>query len=58
MLTARRHRYLTRWPRRLAFALVILLLLAASWRAYHIGNHATYQHPSRLAKQYSLASLT
>jgi hypothetical protein len=34
MLTARRHRYLTRWPRRLAFALVILLLLAASWRAY------------------------
>jgi hypothetical protein len=35
MLTARRHRYLTRWPRRLAFAVVILLLLAASWRAYH-----------------------
>jgi ABC-type nitrate/sulfonate/bicarbonate transport system permease component len=35
MLTARRHRNLTRWPRRLAFALVILLLLAASWRAYH-----------------------
>jgi hypothetical protein len=35
MLTARRHRYLTRWPRRLAFALALLLLLAASWRAYH-----------------------
>ncbi len=34
MLTARRHRYLTRWPRRLAFAVAILLLLAASWRAY------------------------
>jgi hypothetical protein len=34
MLNAHRHRYLTRWPRRLAFALVILLLLAASWRAY------------------------
>jgi hypothetical protein len=34
MLTARRHRYLTRWLRRLAFALVILLLLAASWHAY------------------------
>jgi hypothetical protein len=34
MLNARRHRYLTRWPRRLAFALVILLLLVASWRAY------------------------
>lgn len=36
MLTARRHRYLTRWPRRLAFALVILLLLGASWRAYQV----------------------
>lgn len=34
MRTARRHRYLTRWSRRLAFTLVTLLLLAASWRAY------------------------
>lgn len=33
MLTHRRHRYLTRWPRRLAFALAIVLLLAAMWRA-------------------------
>lgn len=38
MLTARRHRYLTRWNRRLAFAVVILMLLAASWRAYHFWN--------------------
>jgi hypothetical protein len=39
MLTARRHRYLTRWPRRLAFAVVILLLLAASWRVYQVWQH-------------------
>jgi hypothetical protein len=37
MLTARRHRHLTRWPR-LAFTVVILLLLAASWRAYQFWN--------------------
>jgi hypothetical protein len=30
MLTHRRHRYLTRWPRRLAFTLAIVLLLAAA----------------------------
>jgi hypothetical protein len=38
MLTHRRLRYLTRWPRRLAWAFAILLLLAAvwrSWRVYH-----------------------
>jgi hypothetical protein len=35
MLTYRRHRYLTRWPRRLAFALAIVLLLAAAWRIWH-----------------------
>jgi hypothetical protein len=38
MLTYRRHRYLTRWPRRLAFALAIALFLAAiwhTWRAWH-----------------------
>ena len=34
MLTYRRLRYATRWNRRLAIALAILLLLAASWRAY------------------------
>ena len=32
MLTYYRHRYLTRWPRRLAFALAIVLLLAACAR--------------------------
>jgi hypothetical protein len=42
MLTARRHRYLTRWNRRLALA-VAILLLAASWRAYHAWKRA--QHP-------------
>ncbi len=38
MLTHRRHRYLTRWPRRLAFALALALLLAAAWygwQAWH-----------------------
>ena len=34
MLTHHRHRYLTRWPRRLAFALAIVLLLVAVWRAW------------------------
>jgi hypothetical protein len=34
MLTHRRHRYLTRWPRRLAFALALVLLLAAAWRIW------------------------
>jgi len=34
MLTHHRHRYLTRWPRRLAFALAIVLLLAAVWRIW------------------------
>lgn len=32
MLTYRRHRHLTRWPRRLALALAIVLLLAACSR--------------------------
>ena len=36
MLTHRRHRYLTRWPRRLAFALAIVLLLAAMWRSWQV----------------------
>jgi energy-converting hydrogenase Eha subunit F len=35
MLTHRRHRYLTRWNRRAAFALAILLLLALCWRSYN-----------------------
>jgi len=34
MYTYRRLRYATRWNRRLAFALAILLLLFLSWRAY------------------------
>jgi hypothetical protein len=43
MLTYRRHRYLTRWPRRLAFALAIVLLLAAAWRGW------LSQHPRPIA---------
>lgn len=34
MYTYQRLRHATRWNRRAAFAVVILLLLAASWRAY------------------------
>lgn len=34
MYTYHRLRHATRWNRRLAFALVLLLLLAVSWRAY------------------------
>jgi hypothetical protein len=34
MYTHRRLRYATRWNRRLAFALAILLLLFISWRSY------------------------
>ena len=34
MLTHRRHRYLTRWPRRLAFAFALALLLAAAWYSW------------------------
>jgi len=30
------HRHLTRWPRRLAFALAIVLLLAAVWHSWHV----------------------
>jgi hypothetical protein len=34
MYTHRRLRHATRWNRRFAFALAILLLLALSWSAY------------------------
>jgi hypothetical protein len=36
MLTHRRHRYLTRCPRRLAFALAIVLLLTAAWYGWRV----------------------
>jgi len=41
-----RHRYLTRWRRRLAFALAILLLLAAVWRAWRAQHPAPVPAPS------------
>jgi hypothetical protein len=46
MLTYRRHRYLTRWPRRLAFALVIALVLASLWRTWRIYHPAPIQAPA------------
>lgn len=49
MLTHRRHRYLTRWPRRLAFALAILLLLAAVWRAWQAYHPALVPAHSKRA---------
>jgi hypothetical protein len=47
MLTYRRHRYLTRWNRRAAFAVAILLLLALSWRAYRAWQRAYPPVPER-----------
>ncbi|WP_460584533.1 hypothetical protein [Hymenobacter arcticus] len=44
MLTHRRHRYITRWPRRLAFALAIVLLLAAAWCGWRTWEAATRPH--------------
>jgi hypothetical protein len=49
MLTYRRHRYLTRWPRRLAFTLAIVLLLAAAWRIWRA------QQPAPAAPRTTLA---
>jgi hypothetical protein len=49
MLTHRRHRYLTRWPRRLAFALAIVLLLAAVWRIWRAQQPAPAMAPTTLA---------
>jgi hypothetical protein len=46
MLTYPRHRYLTRWPRRAAFAVAILLLLALSWRAYNEWQRAQPPAPA------------
>jgi hypothetical protein len=40
MLTHRRHRYLTRWPRRLAFALALALLLLTAWRTWQVRHPA------------------
>jgi hypothetical protein len=48
MLTHRRHRYLTRWPRRLAFALAIALLLAAAWHSWR-AQHPAPVPPTTLA---------
>jgi hypothetical protein len=45
MLTHRRHRYLTRWPRRLAFALAIALLLLAVWRTWQVNHPAPVSRP-------------
>ncbi|WP_233635648.1 hypothetical protein [Hymenobacter setariae] len=42
MYTLRRLRYATRWTRRLSFALLIVLLLFLSWRAYQ-ARQQTYQ---------------
>jgi uncharacterized membrane protein (UPF0136 family) len=49
MLTHRRHRYLTRWPRRLAFALAIVLLLAAVWRIWRAQQPVPVMVPTTLA---------
>ena len=50
MLTYRRHRYLTRWRRRIAFALAIALLLAAVWHSWHVLHPEPVPAPSvRLA---------
>jgi len=40
MLTHRRHRYLTRWRRRLAYALATALLVGAAWYGWR-----TWQTP-------------
>jgi hypothetical protein len=50
MLTARRHRYLTRWPHRLAFALVILLLLSAGWRVHYAWQSRSNPAPEPLTQ--------
>lgn len=46
MLTPRRHRYLTRWNRRAALAVALLLLLALSWRAYRAWQRAQPPAPA------------
>jgi hypothetical protein len=45
MYTQRRLHYATRWNRRFVFAVVILLLLAASWRAYRAWQRAKPHAP-------------
>jgi hypothetical protein len=49
MLTHRRHRYITRWPRRLAFALAIVLLLAAAWHIWRAQQPVSVVPPTTLA---------
>ena len=50
MYTYRCLRYATRWRRRAAFALVILLLLALSWRAYRVWHLAHPHAAERLCR--------
>jgi Co/Zn/Cd efflux system component len=44
MLTHRRHRYLTRWPRSLAFAFATMLLLLAVWRSWQAWERIILGH--------------
>jgi hypothetical protein len=46
MYTPRRLRYATRWNRRLAFIVAILLLLALGWRAYSAWRPGPQPGPS------------
>lgn len=50
MYTYRRLRYATRWNRRAAFAVVILVLLTLSWRAYRGGQRAHPHAAERLGQ--------
>jgi hypothetical protein len=47
MYTYRRLRHATRWNRRLAFALAILLLLGLSWSAYRAWRRAQPHAPEQ-----------
>lgn len=51
MHTYNRLRYATRWNRRLAFALVSVLLLALSWRAYRAWQRTYPPKPEPLGQQ-------
>ncbi|MGI4734258.1 MAG: hypothetical protein ACRYG7_03675 [Janthinobacterium lividum] len=46
MYTPRRLRYATRWNRRLAFIVAILLLLALGWRAYKAWQREPQPEPA------------
>lgn len=51
MYTHHRLRYATRWNRRLAFALVVVLLLALTLRAYRAWQRAYPPKPEPLGTQ-------